>query len=86
MKTSQLNDRCEEILDTVWECEANWRVMGSKHPDFKDQVGQARWIAETFHAPMLMVEGAGHYPRAAKPDAVGPEIVHFLLARSGRAA
>ena len=38
-------------------------VMGTKDPDWPEPAAEARWIAEELSAELLLVEGAGHYPR-----------------------
>ncbi len=53
-------------------------VMGSKDPDFADPRAEANWIAETLRAQILMIEGAGHYPHAERPDEVAPRILSFI--------
>lgn len=52
-------------------------VMGEQDPDFPDPATEARWIAETLDAEMVMVPEAGHYPHAQRPDLVGPAVVAF---------
>ena len=45
-------------------------LMGSKDPDFKQPEVEAQWVANSLHARMEMVPGAGHYPHAEMPDVV----------------
>ncbi len=57
-------------------------VMGSKDPDFPDPAAEARGTANALRAAprveVAMVAGAGHYPHAESPAAVGPAVVAFL--------
>jgi len=57
-------------------------VMGSKDPDFPDPTDEARRteaaLRGAVHAQVEMVAGAGHYPHAESPAAVGPAVVAFL--------
>jgi pimeloyl-ACP methyl ester carboxylesterase len=53
-------------------------VMGSKDPDFEDAAGEARALAARLSAESFVVDGAGHYPHAEMPDAVGERILRFL--------
>jgi len=53
-------------------------VMGTKDPDFKDAVEEARMLAGKLNAETMIVDGAGHYPHTEMPDLVAPRIVAFL--------
>ncbi|MDP3896208.1 MAG: alpha/beta hydrolase [Mesorhizobium sp.] len=53
-------------------------VMGTKDPDFKDAVEEARMLAGKLDAETMIVDGAGHYPHTEMPDLVSPRIVAFL--------
>lgn len=53
-------------------------IMGSKDPEAKDPVAEAKLIAEPLQARIEMVEGAGHYPQAEAPDVTGALILDFL--------
>ena len=53
-------------------------IMGSRDPDFKDPVAEARLVAERVHGQVHMVDGAGHYPHAEMPEVTGPIILAFL--------
>lgn len=53
-------------------------VMGSRDPDFEDAPAEARALALRLGAESFLVEGAGHYPHAELPDAVGARILGFL--------
>jgi pimeloyl-ACP methyl ester carboxylesterase len=52
--------------------------MGEKDPDFSDPEAEARWIGERLGGDVVMVDGAGHYPQAERPDIVTPAVVNFL--------
>lgn len=52
-------------------------LMGSKDPDFKKPVEEAKWVAEQLRGSYKMIEGAGHYPHAEMPEVVAPLIVSF---------
>jgi pimeloyl-ACP methyl ester carboxylesterase len=53
-------------------------VMGTRDPDFKDAVEEARMLAGKLDAETMIVDGAGHYPHTEMPDLVSPRIVAFL--------
>jgi pimeloyl-ACP methyl ester carboxylesterase len=53
-------------------------VMGTRDPDFKDPVAETRWLSDALHARVQLIEGAGHYPHAERPDETGPAVVAFL--------
>ena len=57
-------------------------VMGSKDPDFPDPAAEATRTAASLHgaarAEVAMIEGAGHYPHAERPDLVAAAILAFL--------
>jgi pimeloyl-ACP methyl ester carboxylesterase len=53
-------------------------VMGSADPDFPDASAEARLVADRLGGEVLMVDGAGHYPHAERPDVVGSAVVAFL--------
>ena len=52
-------------------------VMGSLDPDFADPRAEAQWIAGQLQGQVLMVPGAGHYPRAECPALVSHAVVPF---------
>ncbi len=52
-------------------------VMGTKDPDFKDPIGEAKFVAERLHGKALLVEGAGHYPMTEFPEVVNPKVLEF---------
>ena len=55
-------------------------VMGSRDPDFPDATAEAALTAERLGGPadVLMVDGAGHYAHAERPDVVTPAVRRFL--------
>ncbi len=61
-------------------------VMGTKDPDFPDPAVEARLTAERLAgaAEVVMVDGAGHYPHAERPDVVSPRVIGFLAAATQR--
>ena len=55
-------------------------VMGTADPDFPDAVREAHRTAEDLGGPaeVLLVQGAGHYPHAERPDVVTPAVRAFV--------
>ena len=53
-------------------------IMGTLDPDFPDSAAEAAWAAQALDGEVLMVEQAGHYPLAQRPDAVVPAVLGFL--------
>jgi pimeloyl-ACP methyl ester carboxylesterase len=53
-------------------------IMGDSDPDFKDPAGEAKWIGEQLHAPVVMVPEAGHYPQSQQPEITTPAVLGFL--------
>jgi pimeloyl-ACP methyl ester carboxylesterase len=53
-------------------------VMGSKDPDFKQPEAEAQWVAAQLRGETVMIEGAGHYPHAERPDITASPILQFL--------
>ncbi len=53
-------------------------VMGTRDPDFPDASAEGRQVAERLKGELLLVDGAGHYPHAEKPDQVAPRIIAFF--------
>jgi pimeloyl-ACP methyl ester carboxylesterase len=53
-------------------------VMGDKDPDFKDQRGEADWIAGALHGQVVMVPDAGHYPQSQQPEITIEAVLRFL--------
>jgi pimeloyl-ACP methyl ester carboxylesterase len=60
-------------------------VMGEEDPDFRDQAGEASWIATTLRGRAVMVPDAGHYPHVQQPEVTTEAVVAFLgeLATAG---
>jgi pimeloyl-ACP methyl ester carboxylesterase len=53
-------------------------MMGTRDPDFKQPAQEAQWVATALHAPVQMIEGAGHYPHAEMPEQVAPLLISFF--------
>lgn len=53
-------------------------VMGALDPDFRDPGAEAAWVAQQLSGAVVLVEDAGHYPHAQRPDVVAPAVVDFL--------
>lgn len=53
-------------------------VMGTADPDFPDPAAEAQLVADRLGAEVHLVERAGHYPQAERPEVVGPRLVGFL--------
>jgi pimeloyl-ACP methyl ester carboxylesterase len=53
-------------------------IMGTKDPDFKQPVQEAQFLGNALHAPVHMIEGAGHYPHAEMPEQVAPLLISFF--------
>jgi pimeloyl-ACP methyl ester carboxylesterase len=68
------------------DCEARIRdvrcvslvVMGTADPDFPDATEEARNVAERLDADLHLLDGAGHYPPAERPDETAKAILTFL--------
>jgi pimeloyl-ACP methyl ester carboxylesterase len=60
-------------------------VMGTADPDFPDPAAEATFVAERLDGEVHLVDGAGHYPQAERPEDVGPRVVRFLDQVHGRA-
>jgi pimeloyl-ACP methyl ester carboxylesterase len=70
---AECNDRIGELRCPVLV------VMGTKDPDFPDPAAEARLIADrAADATVVMVDGAGHYPPAERPDQTAAALVTFL--------
>lgn len=50
-------------------------IMGTLDPDYVDPEEEAQWIADKMGGKVALIEDAGHYPQAEKPD----QTVHILL-------
>ncbi len=53
-------------------------IMGTRDPDFKQPSQEAQLVATALHAPVQMIEGAGHYPHAEMPEQVAPLLISFF--------
>ena len=55
-------------------------VFGAADDHFPDPAAEAARVASRLGGEVLLVEGAGHYPHAERPDLVGPAVLAFLAA------
>jgi pimeloyl-ACP methyl ester carboxylesterase len=55
-------------------------IMGTADPDFDDPAAEARTIADRMDGEVALIEGAGHYPHAERPQAVRDALLRFLTA------
>lgn len=53
-------------------------VMGSRDPDFKDPLEEARWVGEALRGEVVIVEEAGHYPHSQQPRTTSRAVLSFL--------
>jgi pimeloyl-ACP methyl ester carboxylesterase len=60
-------------------------VMGAQDPDFPDPGAEARTVADLLDGDAVLVEGAGHYPQAQRPEVVTPAVLDFLAQALPRA-
>lgn len=60
-------------------------VMGEKDQDWPDPAAEARFIADTLSAELLLVPDCGHYPQAEYPEVVNPAVVAFAQRVHSRA-
>jgi len=58
-------------------------IMGSKDPDFKNPVAEAKRVAEAVRGEYKIVENAGHYPHAEMPEVTAPLMIEFMNALKG---
>jgi pimeloyl-ACP methyl ester carboxylesterase len=75
LTTRTRHDAAEQALSDV--SAPTLVVMGELDPDFADPSAEAGWIVGEFHAEVLMVPNAGHYPQSQRPDLVGPAVTAF---------
>lgn len=52
-------------------------VMGTRDPDFKDPVAEARVVAAALNGVVQLVDGAGHHPHAEMPDQTAAIVLAF---------
>lgn len=55
-------------------------LMGRIDPDFTDPVGEAKFIAGETRGELALLDGAGHYPQAERPDVTADAVLKFLAA------
>lgn len=53
-------------------------IMGTSDPDWPDPEAEARFIAGSLSAELVLVNDGGHYPQTEMPAEVAPRIVDFL--------
>ncbi|GGX54457.1 alpha/beta fold hydrolase [Saccharospirillum salsuginis] len=53
-------------------------IMGSKDPDYDDAKAEAEWISQRLNGEMAMIDGAGHYPQAERPEETFAILRDFL--------
>jgi len=58
-------------------------LMGNKDPDFKEPETEAKWVAEHLKGTYTIVENAGHYPHAERPEITGPLMLEFIGSLNG---
>jgi pimeloyl-ACP methyl ester carboxylesterase len=58
-------------------------IMGSKDPDFKNPIAEAKRVAEAVRGEYKIVENAGHYPHAEMPEVTVPLMIEFMNALKG---
>ena len=58
-------------------------LMGSKDPDFKNPIAEAKRVAEAVRGEYKIVDGAGHYPHAEMPDVTVPLMLDFMNSLKG---
>ena len=61
-------------------------VMGTKDPDFPDQLAEASMIADRLHGRYEMITDAGHYPQAEFPELTTPVVLDFARRLDGPAS
>jgi len=53
-------------------------IMGSKDPDYDDAVAEAKWIGQRLNGTVAIIDGAGHYPQAERPEETFAHLRDFL--------
>jgi pimeloyl-ACP methyl ester carboxylesterase len=53
-------------------------VMGTRDPDFPDPRAEAELVAARLGGEVVLVDGAGHYPQAERPERTAEAIIAFL--------
>jgi pimeloyl-ACP methyl ester carboxylesterase len=74
--TRSSHAQTDAVLDTVRT--PTLVVMGSADPDFPDPTAEAHMIARRTDGSAHIVDGAGHYPHAQRPNEVNPVVIEFL--------
>lgn len=58
-------------------------MMGSKDPDFKNPVAEAKRVAGAIRGEYKIIENAGHYPHAEMPEVTAPLMIEFMSSLKG---
>lgn len=58
-------------------------LMGSKDPDFKNPIAEAKRVAEAVRGNYKIIENAGHYPHAEMPELTIPLMLDFMNSLKG---
>ncbi|HVN16099.1 MAG TPA: alpha/beta hydrolase, partial [Anaerolineales bacterium] len=58
-------------------------LMGSKDPDFKNPVAEAKRVAKAVRGEYKLIDGAGHYPHAEMPEVTAPLMIGFMNSLKG---
>jgi pimeloyl-ACP methyl ester carboxylesterase len=58
-------------------------IMGSKDPDFKNPIAEAKRIAEAVRGEYKVIGNAGHYPHAEMPEVTAPLMIEFMNSLKG---
>ena len=58
-------------------------LMGSKDPDFKNPIAEAKRVAEAVRGDYKIIENAGHYPHAEMPEVTILLMLDFMNSLKG---
>lgn len=58
-------------------------MMGSKDPDFKNPIAEAKRVAGAICGEYKIIENAGHYPHAEMPEVTAPLMIEFMNSLKG---
>ena len=58
-------------------------VMGAADPDFPDPAAEARTVADRLGGEVIVIDEAGHYPHAERPEEAARGILDFLRRSDG---
>ena len=58
-------------------------LMGSKDPDFKNPIAEAKRVSEAVRGEYKIIENAGHYPHAEMPEVTTPLMLDFMNSLKG---